>query len=70
MGAPLTVPYVLASAVTAGAVPRVAARVFLGLDPRPQGPEEGDGYETTGSGGEPGPRQRLSRVPDTVPVQS
>ena len=31
VGGPLTVLYVLASAVTAGAVLRVAARVFLGL---------------------------------------
>ncbi|MCT9144498.1 complex I subunit 5 family protein, partial [Streptomyces violarus] len=63
VGGPLTVLYVLASAVTAGAVLRVAARVFLGLGPRPQ---KGDAYETTGSGEEPETRQRLSRVPDTM----
>ncbi|MEU6474900.1 complex I subunit 5 family protein [Streptomyces massasporeus] len=67
-GTPLTVLYVLASAITAGAVLRVAARVFLGLGPRPQEPEEGAGYETTGSGEEPETRQRLSRVPDTMTV--
>ncbi|MYS94606.1 MULTISPECIES: complex I subunit 5 family protein [Streptomyces] len=63
VGGPLTVLYVLASAVTAGAVLRVAARVFLGLGPRP---EEKDAYETTGSGEEPETRHRLSRVPDTM----
>ncbi|MFF7790989.1 proton-conducting transporter membrane subunit [Streptomyces sp. NPDC007991] len=63
VGGPLTVLYVLSGAVTAGAVLRVAARVFLGLGPRP---EEGDAYETTGSGEEPETRQRLSRVPDTM----
>jgi multicomponent Na+:H+ antiporter subunit D len=65
VGGPLTVLYVLASAVTAGAVLRVAARVFLGLGPRP---EDGDAYETTGSGEEPETRHRLSRVPDTMTV--
>jgi multicomponent Na+:H+ antiporter subunit D len=62
-GGPLTVLYVLASAVTAGAVLRVAARVFLGLGARP---EEGDAYETTGSGEQPETRHRLGRVPDTM----
>ncbi|MFF5981870.1 complex I subunit 5 family protein [Streptomyces olindensis] len=65
VGGPLTVLYVLASAVTAGAVLRVAARVFLGLGPRPA---EGDAYETTGSGERPETRQRLSRVPDSMTV--
>jgi multicomponent Na+:H+ antiporter subunit D len=63
VGGPLTVLYVLASAVTAGAVLRVAARVFLGLGARP---EEGDAYETTGSGEQPETRHRLGRVPDTM----
>ncbi|MDT0612576.1 complex I subunit 5 family protein [Streptomyces lancefieldiae] len=69
VGGPLTVLYVLASAVTAAAVLRVAARVFLGLGPRPRdGDGEGapDAYETTGSGEEPETRQRLGRVPDTM----
>lgn len=35
VGGPLTVVYVAASAITAGAVLRVTARVFLGLGPRP-----------------------------------
>lgn len=35
-GGPLTVLFVAVSAVTAGAVLRVAARVFLGLGPRPR----------------------------------
>ncbi|PWI13777.1 NADH-quinone oxidoreductase subunit D [Streptomyces sp. Act143] len=59
-GGPLTVLYV---AVTAGAVLRVAARVFLGLGPRPS---DGGGYETTGSGEEPETGQRLRRVPGTM----
>ncbi|MGW3727813.1 complex I subunit 5 family protein [Streptomyces sp. NPDC000851] len=62
-GGPLTVLYVLASAVTAGAVLRVAARVFLGLGPPP--PEAGE-YETTGSGEEPETRGRIGFVPDTM----
>ncbi|MGA5895610.1 complex I subunit 5 family protein [Streptomyces venetus] len=62
-GGPLTVLFVVASAVTAGAVLRVAARVFLGLGPRPR---EGDEYETTGAGERPETRHRLSRVPDTM----
>ncbi|GHB66079.1 hypothetical protein GCM10010377_66170 [Streptomyces viridiviolaceus] len=67
VGGPLTVVYVLASAVTAGAVLRVAARVFLGLGPRPQEAAGDEGaYETTGSGEEPETRQPLSRVPDTM----
>jgi multicomponent Na+:H+ antiporter subunit D len=63
VGGPLTVLYVAATAVTAGAVLRVAARVFLGLGPRP---EDGTEYETTGSGERPETRHRLTRVPDTM----
>ncbi|MGP4007402.1 complex I subunit 5 family protein [Streptomyces sp. 4N124] len=63
VGGPLTVLYVAATAVTAGAVLRVGARVFLGLGPRP---EDGAEYETTGSGEEPETGQRLRRVPDTM----
>lgn len=63
VGGPLTVLYVAASAVTAAAVLRVAARVFGGLGPRPEG---GSGYETTGSGERPETRHRLSRIPDTM----
>nr|WP_303715425.1 complex I subunit 5 family protein [Kutzneria buriramensis]WKX16008.1 complex I subunit 5 family protein [Kutzneria buriramensis] len=55
VGGPLTVLYVVATAVTAGAVLRVAARVFLGLGPAP---EDGDAYETTGSGERPETRHR------------
>ncbi|MFD7406084.1 complex I subunit 5 family protein [Streptomyces sp. NPDC059866] len=62
-GGPLTVLYVFASAVTAGAVLRVAARVFLGLGPPP--PKAGE-YETTGSGEEPETRGRIGFVPDTM----
>lgn len=65
-GGPLTVLYVLASAVTAAAVLRVAARVFLGLGPTPEDAGGADAYETTGSGEEPETRQRLGRVPDTM----
>ncbi|MET9788623.1 complex I subunit 5 family protein [Streptomyces canus] len=63
VGGPLTVLYVAASAVTAAAVLRVAARVFGGLGPRPEG---GSGYETTGLGERPETRHRLSRIPDTM----
>ncbi|MEV0473102.1 complex I subunit 5 family protein [Streptomyces prunicolor] len=63
VGAPLTVLFVAVSAVTAGAVLRVAARVFFGLGPRP-GDESS--YETTGTDEEPETRHRLSRVPDTM----
>ncbi|MEU9651421.1 hypothetical protein AB0E00_21265 [Streptomyces sp. NPDC048110] len=69
MGGPLTVLYVLASAVTAAAVLRGAARVFLGLGPAPEeagGKGDGDAYETTGSGEEPETEGRLGRVPDTM----
>ncbi|MFE0372033.1 complex I subunit 5 family protein [Streptomyces tendae] len=71
VGAPLAVLYVLASAVTAAAVLRVAARVFLGLGPTPEdagGEGAADAYETTGTREEPETRQRLARVPDTMTV--
>lgn len=63
VGGPLVALFVLASAVTAGAVLRVAARVFLGLGPAP---EDGTEYETTGAGERPETRRRLSRIPDTM----
>ncbi|RSO02247.1 NADH-quinone oxidoreductase subunit D [Streptomyces sp. WAC 05379] len=63
VGGPLIALYVVASAVTAGAVLRVAARVFLGLGPAP---EDGTEYETTGTGERPETRHRLSRIPDTM----
>ncbi|MEU3841305.1 complex I subunit 5 family protein [Streptomyces sp. NPDC028635] len=62
-GGALTVLYVAVSALTAGAVLRMTARVFLGLGPRPQ--ESGE-YETTGADEEPETGHRLSRVPDTM----
>jgi multicomponent Na+:H+ antiporter subunit D len=62
-GGPLTVLYVAASAVTAAAVLRVAARVFIGLGPAPR---DGGEYETTGSGEQPETGRRLGRVPDTM----
>ncbi|MFG2633883.1 complex I subunit 5 family protein [Streptomyces sp. NPDC048362] len=64
VGGPLTVVYVLASAITAGAVLRVTARVFLGLGPRPRDAE----YETSGSDEQPETGTLLSRVPDTMTV--
>ena len=69
VGGPLTVLYVLASAVTAAAVLRVAARVFWGLGPAPEDAGGGggaDAYETTGAGEEPETRRPLGRVPDTM----
>ncbi|MFF9102732.1 complex I subunit 5 family protein [Streptomyces rubrogriseus] len=69
VGGPLTVLYVLASAVTAAAVLRVAARVFWGLGPAPEDAGAGggaDAYETTGAGEEPETRRPLGRVPDTM----
>ncbi|MFG3009488.1 complex I subunit 5 family protein [Streptomyces cinerochromogenes] len=62
VGGPLTVVYVAASAVTAGAVLRVTARVFLGLGPRPEDAE----YETSGSDEEPETSGLLRRIPDTM----
>ncbi|MFJ3334859.1 complex I subunit 5 family protein [Streptomyces sp. NPDC086766] len=71
VGGPLTVVYVLASAVTGGAVLRVTGRVFLGLGPRPE--EHPEEYvevhpedETTGSGEQPETLHRLTRVPGTM----
>ncbi|MFH8445156.1 complex I subunit 5 family protein [Streptomyces sp. NPDC018026] len=69
VGGPLTVLCVLASALTAAAVLRVAARVFWGLGPAPEDADGGggaDAYETTGAGEEPETRRRLGRVPDTM----
>ncbi|MFF3663352.1 complex I subunit 5 family protein [Streptomyces olivochromogenes] len=63
VGGPLTVLFVAVSAVTAGAVLRVAARVFFGLGTQPG---DGSSYETTGIREEPETRHRLSRVPDTM----
>ncbi|MFJ8504042.1 complex I subunit 5 family protein [Streptomyces avermitilis] len=63
VGGPLTVLFVAVSAVTAGAVLRVVARVFYGLGPKPR---KESSYETTGTGEEPETRRRLSRVPDTM----
>ncbi|GGS69347.1 MULTISPECIES: complex I subunit 5 family protein [Streptomyces] len=62
VGGPLTVVYVAASAITAGAVLRVTARVFLGLGPRPKDAE----YETSGSDEEPETSGLLRRIPDTM----
>ncbi|MBO4253719.1 complex I subunit 5 family protein [Streptomyces griseorubiginosus] len=62
-GGPLTVLYVAGSAVTAAAVLRVAAGVFLGLGPTP--PDQGD-FETTGSGEQPETGHRIRRIPDTM----
>ncbi|MGW0212313.1 complex I subunit 5 family protein [Streptomyces sp. NPDC003233] len=64
VGGPLTVVYVAASAITAGAVLRVTARVFLGLGPRPE--EAHTELETSGSGEEPETTGPLSRIPDTM----
>ncbi|MFI6567339.1 complex I subunit 5 family protein [Streptomyces sp. NPDC050534] len=63
VGGPLTVLFVAASALTAGAVLRVAARVFFGLGPAPQ--DEG-AYETTGSGEQPETGRLIRHVPDTM----
>ncbi len=64
VGGPLTVVYVAASAITAGAVLRVTARVFLGLGPCPQ--DADSDVETSGSGEEPETAGLLSRIPDTM----
>jgi multicomponent Na+:H+ antiporter subunit D len=73
VGGPLTVLYVAVSALTGAAVLRVAARVFLGLGPRPEERKGGerDEDETSGSGEEPETRRRLEKVPHimrTVPA--
>lgn len=65
VGGPLTVLYVVVSALTAGAVLRLTARVFFGLGPRP---EEGAGEETTGAHEEPETGHRITRIPDTMSV--
>ncbi|OIJ68399.1 complex I subunit 5 family protein [Streptomyces mangrovisoli] len=62
-GAMLTVVFVATSAVTAGAVLRVAARVFLGAGERPAAAQA---FETTGDREEPESRGRLGRVPTTM----
>ncbi|MGW2741664.1 complex I subunit 5 family protein [Streptomyces sp. NPDC001450] len=62
IGGPLTAVYVLASAVTAGAVLRVTARVFMGIGPRPKDTE----YETSGSGERPETSRRLGRIPESM----
>ncbi|MFD9820160.1 complex I subunit 5 family protein [Streptomyces violascens] len=62
-GGGFTVLFVAVSAVTAGAVLRVTARVFFGLGPRPLG---SPGYETSGGGEEPETEGRLGRVPVTM----
>ncbi|GHH73334.1 hypothetical protein GCM10018793_11920 [Streptomyces sulfonofaciens] len=62
-GGPLTVLFVLVSAVTGGAVLRVAARVFFGWGPRPAADPP---YETSGTDEEPETGTRLGRVPDTM----
>ncbi|GGV14205.1 hypothetical protein GCM10010260_61700 [Streptomyces filipinensis] len=64
VGGPLTAVYVAASAITAGAVLRVTARVFLGLGPRPQ--DADSDLETSGAGEEPETAGLLSRIPDTM----
>ncbi|WP_407554309.1 complex I subunit 5 family protein [Streptomyces sp. Pv4-95] len=62
-GAWATALFVLVSAATGGAVLRAAARVFLGLGPRPADAAE----ETTGKEEEPETLGgRLSRIPDTM----
>ncbi|GAB7059150.1 complex I subunit 5 family protein [Streptomyces mexicanus] len=68
VGGPLTVVYVLASALTGGAVLRVAARVFLGLGRRPTAEDEREREEDKTSGGseEPETCQRLTGVPATM----
>ncbi|MGW5198206.1 complex I subunit 5 family protein [Streptomyces spiralis] len=65
VGGPLTVVYVAASALTGAAVLRVAARVFLGLGPRPE-EREGEEDKTSGADEEPETRQRLVRLPRTM----
>ncbi|MFI6764834.1 complex I subunit 5 family protein [Streptomyces sp. NPDC050355] len=60
-----TALFVLVSAVTAGAVLRAGARVFLGLGTRPPDAPE----ETTGEAEEPETRGgRLARIPDSMLV--
>ncbi|MGW1068291.1 hypothetical protein ACWD4F_27700 [Streptomyces aureus] len=63
IGPLLTVVFVAASAITAGAVLRVAARVFVGAGERPAA---ADTYETKGKREQPESRGRLGRVPMTM----
>ncbi|MEW2316394.1 complex I subunit 5 family protein [Streptomyces bauhiniae] len=66
-GGALTVVFVAVSAVTGGAVLRVAARVFGGLGARPGEEPPGEtAYETKGGGEEPETAGLLRRVPDTM----
>jgi len=60
-GAWLTAVYVAVSAVTGGAVLRVALRVFWGVGPRPA--EDHDDDQTTGEGEEPEIRGPLRGLP-------
>ncbi|MFD9218998.1 complex I subunit 5 family protein [Streptomyces sp. NPDC060064] len=62
-GGLLIVLFVVVSAVTGGAVLRVAARVFAGLGPRPS---KDTTYETSGEHEEPETKGKLGRVPDTM----
>ncbi|MFE3521132.1 complex I subunit 5 family protein [Streptomyces sp. NPDC059161] len=62
-GGGFTVLFVAVSALTAGAVLRVAARVFFGLGPRPLGDPPN---ETKGEDEEPETRGRIGRVPGTM----
>ncbi|MFI9802876.1 complex I subunit 5 family protein [Streptomyces sp. NPDC052301] len=64
VGGPLTVVFVAASAITAGAALRVTARVFLGMGPRPE--DADSDLETSGSEEEPETRGLLRRIPDTM----
>ncbi|MFZ3566485.1 complex I subunit 5 family protein [Streptomyces sp. BH097] len=59
-GAAGTALFLAVSAVTGGAVLRVAARVFWGVGPRP---ERAGAATTTGGDEEPETRERLRRVP-------
>ncbi|MET9482312.1 complex I subunit 5 family protein [Streptomyces sp. NPDC006638] len=62
-GTPLTVLFVGVSALTGGAVLRVAAGVFGGWGPRPVGDET---YETDGEREKPETSGTFGRVPDTM----
>ncbi|MEU0785509.1 complex I subunit 5 family protein [Streptomyces sp. NPDC006173] len=62
-GGLLAVVFVAVSAVTAGAVLRVAARVFLGAGRRPRAEPA---YETTGEDEEPETEGPIGRVPTTM----
>ncbi|MFG2143107.1 complex I subunit 5 family protein [Streptomyces sp. NPDC048696] len=62
-GGAFTVLFVAVSAVTAGAVLRVAARVFLGLGPVPLSDAA---HETSGEHEEPETQGRMSRAPATM----